>query len=73
MCSAPAWLASALLGGNAVALFDTTGLDPTLQALQRAGVPDSALGVASGAVVDPNPPEPVIAGLTGVPPELVSP
>ena len=40
---APWWLAAALLAGNAVALFDSPGLAPVVEALHEAGVPDEAL------------------------------
>jgi RHH-type transcriptional regulator, proline utilization regulon repressor / proline dehydrogenase / delta 1-pyrroline-5-carboxylate dehydrogenase len=48
--SAASWLAAALLGGNSVALFDGEPLASTVEALRAAGVPQTALGVASGGI-----------------------
>jgi hypothetical protein len=44
------WLAAALLGGNAVALFDSDGLADTVAVLRAAGVPAAALHVVDGGV-----------------------
>ena len=47
---APWWLAAALLAGNAVALFDSPGLVPVVEALHEAGVPDEALRGGAGDI-----------------------
>lgn len=47
---APRWLASALLAGNAVAVFDSPALAPTIEALRHASVPASVLAEVSGGI-----------------------
>ena len=45
---APAWLATALLAGNPVALFDSPALEATVEALHAAGVPTEVLSRGGG-------------------------
>jgi RHH-type proline utilization regulon transcriptional repressor/proline dehydrogenase/delta 1-pyrroline-5-carboxylate dehydrogenase len=47
---APTWLATALLAGNAVAVFDSPALAATVEALLAAGVPTSALAEVAGGI-----------------------